>query len=84
MKNQVCLLHLELDSVYPREWIELMIEWAKSKNKLRTIIVFPQLIFSIKNKAAITDFKVKWRKEHKEEIILRKITLTGNEEKVEW
>lgn len=73
-----------IDSVYPKEWIEQMIDWAKTRNHFRVIIVFPALMKSIKNEAAITDFKAKWRKENRLDVQIQRRRLTGNEEKIEW
>ena len=38
------------------EWIEHMFEWAREKNKSRTVIIMSSLASAILNKARMTDF----------------------------
>lgn len=58
-------------SVYPTEWVESCVEWAKRKRQERVAISFLALINLINNSDRRTQFIQKWAREHSE-IVLKK------------
>ena len=57
---------LNPENIYAVEWLESCIDWAKKKNKPRTIIKLPALISLMKNEAKFKDFSYSWKSEHKD------------------
>jgi hypothetical protein len=56
-KRRFMLIHDQYKKgLTPFGWIESCVEWAKSKNKQRTIIMFPALVSAILNKARMQDW----------------------------
>lgn len=53
-----------LESIYPTEWVEQILEWAKKKNKYRIVIVFPNMLNAIENEDLKNDFIAYWHKQH--------------------